>query len=463
MNLADSVNSASFRDPSGFIFRRNDRLYRQINTSYREDYQSLIDSGLYEKLVGTNSLIPHEEVGIVPADDSVAYKIIEPAVIPFISYPYEWTFTQLKDAALLTLEVQLTALHHNISLKDASAYNVQFLRGKPIFIDTLSFERRKTDEPWVAYRQFCQHFLCPLALMCYTDIRLNQIMKIFVDGVPIDFASRMLPFRTQFHWSLLAHIHLHAKAQQRYADSGDRPKVRRKAKISALGLRGIVVNLKNTINKLHWTPKGTEWANYYDQTNYSSLATDHKSEVVSKYLDDLRPDTVWDLGANVGNYSRLACSKGVEVISFDSDPAATEINYLKVKSDEERNLLPLIVDLCNPSGGIGWSAKERISLLDRAPVDTVLALALVHHLAISNNVPLSMIAEFFARICRSLIVEFVPKEDSQVQKLLLTRDDIFDLYHQGGFESAFKEHFEIQESCLLRNSARLLYKMTKSN
>ena len=210
--------SASFRDPSGFLFSRSGILYRQINRAYSKDYARLMDSGLYEKLVKASLLIPHTEVDQPPAQSDLAFKVIQPERVPFISYPYDWSFSQLKDAALVTLSIQKRALKLDLSLKDASAYNIQFVRGRAMLIDTLSFEIYKEGEPWVAYKQFCQHFLAPLALMTYRDVRLSQFLRVYIDGIPLDLASELLPAKTKFNFGLLTHIHIHAGAQKRYSD-----------------------------------------------------------------------------------------------------------------------------------------------------------------------------------------------------------------------------------------------------
>lgn len=208
----------SFRDPSGFVFRQDGIIYRHVNIVYKENYDYLITSGLYQDLTGRGLLIPHDEVDIDYAKSESAYKTLRPKLVEFISYPYEWCFSQLKDAALTTLQIQKRSLEYGMTLKDASAYNIQFMAGKPTLIDTLSFEKYHEGEPWVAYKQFCQHFLAPLALMSYRDIRLNQLFRIYIDGVPLDLASSLLPLRTRFNPPLLFHIHLHAVSQKHYAD-----------------------------------------------------------------------------------------------------------------------------------------------------------------------------------------------------------------------------------------------------
>jgi hypothetical protein len=448
----------SFRDPSGVVFLKDGTVYRQINHAYEEDYDHLMTSGLYEKLVQDGLLIPHTRMGLEYAISEDAYQVIRPEQIPFISYPYEWCFSQIKDAARLTLEIQAKAFGFGMSLKDCSAYNVQFVHGKPVLIDTLSFERYREGQPWVAYRQFCQHFVAPLALMSHVDVRMHQLLRVYLDGVPLDLASRLLPPRTRTSFGLLSHIHLHAKAQKRFADESIRSQARSVGRTAFLGL---VDSLKSTIEKLEWQPRGTEWHNYYDISNYSDVAVEHKKQLVAEMLDTIvpAPASAWDLGANVGVFSRIASDRGIPTVSFDIDAAAVEKNYLESVTKAETDILPLVLDLTNPSGGIGWENQERASLLDRGPADVVLALALIHHLAISNNLPFTKIAHFLRQVCHSLIIEFVPKSDSQVQRLLSSREDIFGDYDQQTFEREFGEFFVIQCSEPIKDTDRVLYVM----
>jgi len=454
----DGVIASSFRDPCGFLFWKDGQLYRQVNKIYQEDYDLFMASGLYSALVEANLIIPHEEVDLEPLDPDLAYRVIKPELISFISYPYEWCFSQLKDAALTTLVVQTKAMEHGMSLKDCSAYNIQFRNGKPVFIDTLSFEKYNDGSPWVAYRQFCQHFLAPLALMSKKDIRLIQLLRIYIDGVPLDLASKLLPLGTRFSFPLLTHIHLHAASQQRYAG---KPVDLKGRKMTKLAFTGIVESLTSAVRSQHWSPEGTEWADYYQDTNYTASSFQHKKDIIAAFLDRIKPAGVWDLGANVGVFSRLASDRGISTLSCDIDPAAVEKNYLDARGKGETHILPLIIDLANPSSGIGWENEERLSLVERGPTDTVLALALVHHLAISNNLPLGHIARFLAKICRSLIVEYIPKADSQVQRLLATRKDIFPGYTRQAFEKEFRRHFTIEDSADMKESQRILYLMRK--
>jgi len=457
-NSANRQLSASFRDPSGFLFTDNGILYRQINRVYSNDYARLMDSGLYDKLIKANLLIPHVESDQLPAESEAAFKVIQPERVPFISYPYEWSFSQLKDAALATLSIQKRALKLDMSLKDASAYNIQFVRGKATLIDTLSFEIYKEGQPWMAYKQFCQHFLAPLALMSYRDVRLSQLLRVYIDGVPLDLASELLPAKTKFNFGLLTHIHVHAGAQKRYSDKAVKPSVGA-MRVNKQAMTGLIENLENTIAKLTWKPAGTEWGDYYENTNYTDSAFEHKKQLVNAWTLEKKPALVWDLGGNTGVFSREAASSGAFTVSFDIDPAAVEQNYRTVKSKKEQNVLPLVLDLTNPSPSLGWNNNERDSFAGRGPADMALALAVIHHLAISNNVPLPQLADFFASRCKWLVIEFVPKSDSQVQKLLSSREDIFPNYTREGFETAFSTCFTVRCAEAVRDSERTLYLM----
>ncbi len=449
----------SFRDPSGFVFVREGRVYRQINQRYREDYDRLLGSGLYDQLVGEGLLIPHEESSEPPLEPEHAYLTLAPEQAPFISYPYEWCFSQLQEAALATLRIQRLAVERGMSLRDASAFNMQFLHGRAVFIDTSSFERLRENEPWVGYQQFCRHFLAPLALAAYVDIRLLSLLRTHLDGVPLDLAARLLPLRTRVKPGLLMHLHAHAAAQRKTAG---KPPGKRSTAFGLNALRGLIDSLETAVSSLHWKPEG-DWAKYYSETNYTDEAFASKQALVANMLGQTDARVVWDLGANTGPFSRLAARSGSQpwTLSVDFDPAAVETNYHLCRRDDVQNVLPLVGDLTNPSSDLGWAGEERQSLAARGPADAVLALALVHHLAIANNTPLPHVADYLARLGRRLIIEFVPKEDSQVQRMLASREDVFDRYDRHGFEQAFRTRFEIERSETIPGTHRTLYLMRR--
>lgn len=459
LECIDSFVAGSFRDPSGFLFKRDGVLYRQVNRCYREDYELLVKSGLYKELTSRGLLIGHSRADVEPFVTDGSYMVIEPVVVPFISYPYEWCFSQLKDAALATLEIQKIALSRGMCLKDASAYNIQFVDGRPVLIDTLSFEKYREGRPWIAYSQFCRHFLAPLELMARKDIRLGLLLKNFIDGVPLDLASSLLPVSSRFRFGPLMHIHMHARSERKY----EKEEIAHEdvKGLSRKSLVALLESLGSAVRKLRWKPGGTEWAEYYDEINYTDEAFENKKRIVKEFLSRSGAREVWDIGGNDGTFSRIAVELGADVVCMDVDPACVEKNYLRCIADNEKNLTPLLVDLFNPSPSIGWEATERMSIFERGPVQTVLALALIHHIMISNNVPMPMVASFFAGLAETLIIEFVPKSDSQVRKLLVTREDIFNDYNLDCFLSEFSRFFEIEAREDVMPSERTMFLMRR--
>lgn len=452
---------ASFRDPCGYLFVRDGVLYRHISASYKVHYEHLKSSGLYEKLVDRRMLIQHEEMDTLVSGTSEAYLEIKPERIATISYPYEWSFSQLKDAGLLTLAIMKEALSCGMILKDASAYNVQFHRGKPILIDTLSFEQYAAESPWVAYKQFCEHFLAPLAVMALRDIRLSQLLKANLDGLPLSLASSLLPRSTFLRFGLLAHLHLHSVSSRHYSGTSNASPARRRT-VTRDALWGIVDSLQKAITSLNWQPPKSQWVQYYSsEHSYSTEAMAEKQRFVEECLDEIRPGSVVDLGANTGAFSRLAVQRGINTVSCDSDPGCVEISYRSVRDHGEEQLLPLLTDLTNPSPAIGWDNRERLAISKRVRGEAVFALALVHHLTISNNVPLGNVAAYFAKFGRYLIVEFIPKTDEMVQQMLSMREDIFPDYTREGFEKAFGAVFTIVRFRDLKNSSRTIYLMKR--
>lgn len=449
---------SSFRDPGGFVFLHEGEMYRQVNRASSEDYAALMSSGLYAKLVEERLLIPHDEVPPPSPVGEDHVQTLHPERVNFISYPYEWCFGQFRDAALATLRIQREALESGMTLKDASAYNIQFHKGRPLLIDTLSLGVYEDGQPWVGYRQFCQHFLAPLALMSYRDARLSQLLRVHLDGIPLDLAASLLPRSAWLRPTLLLNILFHSRSQKRHENEGAQASARASSqKISRSALINLIRSLEGGVRKLTWEPGGTEWVDYDACGSYEDEALAEKKAKVEEFLKLLAPNSVWDLGANTGMFSRIACAQGAATVAFDIDPGAVERNYRAVKAQKESSLLPLVLDLVNPSPAIGWANRERSSLADRDRPDAILALALLHHLVISNNLPLGHVSDFFAELTGSLIIEFVPKSDARVRTLLATRPDIFPEYTRGGFERVFTERWNIERAAELRGSDRVLY------
>jgi hypothetical protein len=350
-------------------------------------------------------------------------------------------------------------------LRDATAFNIQFPAGRPLLIDTLSFGLLTEGEPWLAYRQFCQHFLAPLALMAYTDPSLGQLSRVFIDGIPLEVAARLLPKPTLFRPGLLMHLHLHARsiAHGLTGPSGATDRMSLQKRMGRTALLGLIDSLESTVQGLACRRRASIWSDYYADTNYSAAAQQHKEQVVASMIETAAGraplSMIWDLGANTGLYSRAAAAGEALVVAFDMDHGAVDRHYNDCVRRGETKVLPLVQDFLNPSGGIGWMNHERRSLVERGPADLVLALALVHHLAIAGNVPFDEIARFLHAIGRKAIVEFVPKTDSQVLRMLAARADVFSDFHQDAFEERFGQVFRILDRKPVRESCRTLYLM----
>jgi hypothetical protein len=466
--MSENRLAGSFRDPAGFMFNQGEVLYRQVNNSYKDQYDYLLSCGLYNKLLESNLLVSHEEIEdprlITP--DSDRYKTLKPNLVPFVSYPYEWCFGQLKSAALLTLKIQSMALAHNMTLKDATAFNIQFIGSNPILIDTLSFDRHVEGSPWIAYQQFCQHFLGPLILMAYIDVGLNSLCLSYLNGIPLDLINKLLPFRAWLNVHHFSHLFLQAKLQRKFASPDQvetAPMSKKILNLNFIQSQAICEDLRETVEALKLKKQHSTWEDYYETNKYSEKATASKEKLVSTYIDKIAPKRIWDFGANNGLFSRLIASKADYVISIDADPLAVEQNFQDCRSREKQNILPLLIDLTSPSPAIGWSHQERYSLLERGPLDCSLALALIHHLVLSYDLPFAKVAEYFARCGNGLIIEFIPKSDQQVKRLLAAKATCSPQheYDQLVFEKVFSQFFQIVQSEQVADSERRIYLMIK--
>lgn len=450
----ENREKASFRDPAGFIYYKDDAVYRRINKCYFRQYRHLMNSGLYDELIRLGYLIKHRQV--IENDN---YIVLEVEKVPFISYPYEWCFCELKDAALLTLNIQLIALKYGMILKDASAYNVQFVGKKAIFIDTLSFDFYEDNSPWGAYGQFCRHFMAPLLLMRYVDESLVCLLSNYIDGIPIDVAKKILKNRGGI--TAFEHIMLHSYSINKNCD---RHEVHNMS-VSRSSLNNMIKMIIRQVEKLSRNKIDSEWNCYYENTNYNINADESKLNIVSKYLQSIKfskKDVIFDFGANDGKYSKLAQKTSAYVVAFDIDHNVVNRNYLD-SNGVNGSMLPLLLDLVNPSSSIGFANEERKSLSERGSIKCIMALAIIHHICISNNVSFLEFARWLSKLGRYLIIEFVPKEDSQVCKLLTTRKDIFNEYDDKHFEKEFNKYFKILQKEEIVDSKRIIYLMEVDN
>ena len=449
-------DTGSFRDPSGHVFMRDGDVYRSVFETGVEDFEATRDAGIYEKLIDQGFLVSHEEVAGGDAPPGTAYCLRHPR-LPMVSYPWEWPFSLLKDAALLHLDIMERLVPEGFWLRDASAFNVQYDGEALRLIDTLSIGKRVPDSPWVAYRQFCSHFLAPLALAAYGDVRTLSLWRAYIDGYPLDLAAKMIPLWRRFKPGLYMHLLLHARFQaaaDRKEDIGKADQAQ-KPKLSDSGLLGLISSLRKTVAGIRWKRSSAIWEGYGDIRTYDSEDVSRKVAYVEGVLEQVKPGMVWDLGANTGEFSEIAASRGAFVVSVDSDPACVESLYVRAVATGTKGILPLVMDLANPSPGLGWDGCERFSLRDRGPADLVLALALIHHLVLSSCVPLDMVARWFVGLAEYVLVEFVPPGDPMVQKLLRNRVDEHLPYDEVAFRSAFEQVFRFVNSVTLDNGRTL--------
>ncbi len=449
----------SFKDPSGYVFREDGKLFRRINNCYLDTYHQVRDSGLFQDLIKKGLLVEHDEIleqgGVDP------HAILRPRMIRFISYPYEWCFSALKDAALATLAIQRIAISKGFTLKDAHGFNIQFDGEGPVLIDTLSFDRWD-HTPWEAYGQFCESFLIPLALMRYRNQHLNNLLSDFLNGIPLQIGSGLLPLRTRLSIPLLMHIHLPALQATDSKLENKSTAFKSNKNFGENSMLGLCMSLEKAIRSIRF-PKGKSTGGICSQKHqiYSQYAFDQAKQFIISAVQEKRPAVVWDLGCSTGEFTLLAANHSDFVVSIDSNPACIERLYLHCKTNQITNVLPLKMDLINPSAAIGWELQERLSLFERGECDLAIALSLIHRLCISANIPLDYAARFFCRVSKRVVIEFVPKADSQVQFLLASRKDIFTNYNQAAFESAFEQYFRIIRTENLVNSDRTLYYMER--
>jgi hypothetical protein len=451
------LHPASFKDPSGFVFSKNGNYYRQVNQSYAADYDLLMSSGLYKNLVDKKLLIPHTEIDENFTQSPGWYKTLLPQQLSFISYPYEWSFDELKDAALLTLRVMKIAVKHGMILKDATSFNIQFQDGAPVFIDTLSFEKYDESKPWIAYRQFCECFLFPLYLEHYLQIDVQKLLSVYLEGIPVKTVAKLLPFKSRFKLGVWLHVFL-----QNSVGTNSKP-TNRAVIFSKDKLLRLIESLQGAVKDLRInTAVLTTWNNYYDETILSQNYLSAKEKIFREFIEGINEGRVMDVGCNDGYFSRILAEKNSNVIAVDFDTQCVNRLYLMVKDKSVKGILPFCIDLTNPSPAVGFNHGERQSFAERAQADTVTALALIHHLVLSKNVPLSDVARMLSDLTKKhLVIEFVPINDEKSQQLVMNKTTYHKPYDPPAFENHFNPYFEIEKKEVIPGTDRILYRMKK--
>lgn len=445
---------ASFRDPAGFVFEYEQKFYRQLNECYADHYQHFKKSGLYDVLVKEKKLLSHTELEENFTHSGEWYKTLLPQQLGFISYPYEWCFEQWKDAALLTLELVKKAMEYGMILKDATPFNIQFIENKPVFIDTLSFEKYNETKPWVAYRQFTECFLSPLLLAKYHSPELLNMFSLYSQGIPLQLVAKLLPGKSIFNANVFLHINLPGKLA-----AGQKKKPAGSVQFSKKKLFHIISNLQSFVHSLRLKPSLTVWNNYYEETVLSNEYVDEKMKIVRQWLKEIPGDIVLDLGTNTGLFAEAAASEGKFAIAADGDTYCINRLYTECRKKKAKNLIPVCVDITNPSPAIGWNNEERTGFLSRAKAGITMALAIIHHLAIGKNISMEQMAETFSRMSPYLIIEFIPKTDPKVTLLLQEREDSFGHYNETVFLEAFQKRFDVLNKIVVPGTGRILFLM----
>ena len=456
------ADPGSFRDPLSKVFVGEDAVYRAFTDLGKEDIDAVWAKSFIQKWLKRGDLIATDFVSPVsaPIEGDWAAVMRHPK-LPFISYPYEWTFSMLQDAALLQLKLTRTALKQGVGVKDATPYNVQFVGSKPVFIDAGSFEMRKEADPWYGYLQFCELYLYPLMMQAYLGVGFQPFLRGSVNGInPATMRKLLGPGRP---WARrrgrLTNVVLHAMAQKRFADSD--LEVKKEASAAGLNPKVLIATMEKlsaTIKKMSLHDKQSTWSEYSDRGHYVESSLDEKETFVRDAVAQRHRKQVWDLGCNDGRFSRIAAAHSDSVVAADADPLVVDRLYNALKVEKNDRILPLYVDLADSGGGVGWRGKERSGFFDRGNPEVVLYLAVIHHMAITYNVPLAAQIDMLATLTPELVIEFPHREDPMVQRLLRNkREGIHGDYALPVFEKLLSERFEIRSSRLLDGGTRTIF------
>jgi ribosomal protein L11 methylase PrmA len=462
----EGLDPASFRDPGGRVHIRNGRVFRTVMPCASDDFKYVESTGIIEELQRESLIVESKQVdpAILGEEAAEACYLIEHPRLPFISYPYEWSFPALKSASLMFLDIQLRALAKGVSLSDASAYNIQFVGPKPIFIDRLSFKRYQEGEFWLGHKQFCDQFLNPLLLRSIFGIPHNSWYRGALEGITSEDLVSLLPWRRKLNWKILTNVVLPVTFQKKASKElvAEQAKSYKKRKLPLVTFRRILEGLKEWISGLRPADTGKSvWSDYAKTHSYSSEELEHKRKFVSNFIKSLKPRLVWDLGTNIGDYAAVALKAGAEyVIGFDYDQKALEIAFSRAQ-EEKLAYLPLFLDAANPTPDQGWAQRERRGLCGRLVADAILALAFTHHLAIGRNIPLPELLNWLTSLAPDGVIEFVPKSDPMIKYMLNFREDIFQNYTEEQFLSCVESVANVLETQVVSSSGRRLIRYTR--
>jgi SAM-dependent methyltransferase len=459
---ASAIEPGSFRDRTARVFYSNGSVCRGLSALAWVEWQSVAATSFFGQamqsgqIVATDVVDPGTAYAAVPRHEWVA--VLRHQTIPFVTYPYEWCFGMLRQAALLQLELLEAALAEGITLKDATPFNIQWIGSSPIFIDVASFIRSRPGQPWVGYRQFCRTFLYPLFLQAYKGVAFQPWLRGKLDGISAQECRRLMSWRDMLRPGVVGHVVAQSRFERHYADTAR--DIRRELDRAGFDKRLISMNiagLKKLVAQLSWAPPASAWSEYTSRNSYDPGDAEAKERFVETALASRRPRIVWDLGCNTGRFSRLAAKYADYVVAIDSDHESVERLFGELREGAVRNVLPLVMDVSDPSPGLGWRGRERRPLIERGRPDAVLCLALIHHLAITANVPIADLVDWFAEVGAAVVIEFPTPDDAMVKRLLLNRDSPYTDYAVEYFEKALGARFHIRNRLILSSGTRVLY------
>lgn len=452
----------SFRDRNGRVFYMGDEIWRALSNTALQNWETLSKTNFFRRYVEEGKLVPTEQ-----AEYSRSASAPEPGgwagylrheAIPFLSYPYEWPFGMLKDAAILQLELLLAALNEGMILKDSTPFNIQWVGKDPRHIDIPSFEILKRGEPWTGYHQFCKMFLYPLMLYAYKNVPFHSWIRGSIDGISSEHLNSLFSYRDLIRKGVFTNVFLQSKLERTFQSSKQNMRNDfREAGFSSEFIKLNVKRLKEIIGNLKIGIKKTEWSHYANNTSYTQSDQSAKGNFISGVMKNRRWKMVWDMGCNTGAYSKIASEYSDYVVAMDGDPLAVERLYQSVKADQIPNILPLVVNLADPSPSLGWRLKERKTLAERGKPEMILCLALIHHIVISANIPLNEFIHWLRETNSSLIIEFVTREDEMVQTLLRNKEDNYIDYDGKYFEKTLSASYTILDRKILKDGKRILY------
>ncbi len=435
-----SIEPSSFKDSAGFVYYQNGKVYRDVLNSFLLNYNAVKSKGIYNSLIENKFLFPFKELN---ENGNIR---LESEKIALITYPYEWGFQQMKEGAIFQLELIEKCLNQGAMLKDASPFNIQFINGNPIFIDVLSIDEYVSDKPWQAYKQFCEMFLAPLLLSAYFPENWNKELQINLEGISLKKTAALLPLKARLSSLALIHIIWHSKFQMKGKGSGE-------VKMPKQKVLSILSHLKMGIKELKKYSPSKQWTNYQQQLPYTTDQFQLKSDTVKQWINKSYYKLVLDIGANHSLFVNHLQYRADDILVIDNDDAVVDSLF---KEKKER-VSALHVDISLPSPALGLLLNERKSFTERVRPDLTLALAVIHHLFHSRNIPMNRLAELFAEYSKELIIEFVSENDEQFQ--LIKNVNNKHPYNKNLFEEEFEKYFSIDKVVEVKSGKRFLYHM----